>query len=160
MKRRYAVPFVMLVACLWVGVAAAAILNYEATIDGLQETPPVATPASGSATVTIDTDANTLSYNITYSGLIGTETAAHIHGFAAPGTPAGVLHGLPASNPKVGVWNYLEAQEADILAELTYINIHTSFKSGGEIRGQIVEMPVPVEPTTWGKIKNLYETAE
>ncbi len=125
----------------WATAAQGAIFNYTATIDGLQEVPPVATPGSGSGTFVIDTDANTMSYNIVFSGLIGVENNAHIHGFAAPGVPAGVLHGLPAGSPKIGVWNYLEAQEASILAGLTYVNIHSTFKPGGEIRGQIVPEP-------------------
>jgi hypothetical protein len=55
---------------------------------------------------------------------------------------AGVLHGLPATlGTKTGTWNYLEAQEANILNGQTYINIHTTMHSGGEIRGQIVPVP-------------------
>lgn len=126
----------------WATAAQGAIFNYTATIDGLQEVPPVATPGSGSGTFVIDTDANTMSYNIVFGGLIGTETNAHIHGFAAPGVPAGVLHPLPTpGSPKIGVWNYLESQEANILAGLTYVNIHSSAYGGGEIRGQIVPEP-------------------
>lgn len=139
------------------GTAGATVYEYCATIDGLQETPPVATPASGTGTFTIDTDANTLSYNITYSGLIGTETAAHIHGYCGPGVPCGVVHPLPAGNPKVGVWDYPEANEADILAGLTYVNIHTDFRPGGEIRGQILECPVtPTDEASWGRVKTLF----
>ena len=130
--------------------------NFTATIDGLQETPPNASPGTGSATLVLDTTANTLSYNITYGGLSGTETAAHIHGFAGPNVPAGVLHPLPAANPKIGVWNYLEAQEANIIAGLTYINIHTNLFPGGEIRGQIVRETVGVESGTWGQVKSLF----
>ncbi|MFM8560467.1 MAG: CHRD domain-containing protein, partial [bacterium] len=40
----------------------------------------------------------------------------------------------------VGVWNYLEAQEAMILQGRCYANIHTSSFGGGEIRGQIVPL--------------------
>jgi hypothetical protein len=130
--------------------------NFTATIDALQETPPNASPATGSATLVLNTAANTLSYNIVYSGLTAAETAAHIHGFAAPGVPAGVLHPLPAANPKIGVWNYMEAQEASILAGLTYINIHTTAFPGGEIRGQILREVVGVETGTWGKVKSLF----
>jgi len=130
--------------------------NFTATIDGLQEVPPVATPATGSATLVLDTAANTLSYNIVFANLIAPETAAHIHGFAPPGVAVGVLHPLPAGSPKIGVWNYAEAQEAGILDGLTYINIHTSFRPGGEIRGQILRETVGVESGTWGKVKSLF----
>jgi hypothetical protein len=133
--------------------SAATVYNYKADLDGTQA--GITTPATGTATVTIDTDANTLSYSITYADLVGTETVAHIHGMAAPGFSASPIHTLPAGEPKVSVWNYDEGQEADILAGLTYINIHTTFAGDGEIRGQIVEEGVAVEPMTWSRIKRV-----
>ncbi len=96
--------------------------------------------AMGVGKFTINTQANTLNYTISFGGLSSGETAAHIHGFAAPGLPADVLHTLPAGNSKSGVWNYEEGQEQDILAGKTYVNIHSTNYSGGEIRGQLVSM--------------------
>ena len=103
--------------------------------DATQEVPTNASLATGSGTVTVNTLTNTLSYNITHN--VANETAAHIHGPAARGVNAGVLVGLPAGPNKVGTWNYPEAQEANILNGLTYINIHSAAFGGGEIRGQI-----------------------
>ena len=108
-----------------------------AVLTGLQEVPVVPTLAGGCATFRIDTATNRMDYYIVYSGLIGAETAAHIHGFANPGANAGVKHALPAGSPKVGTWVYAEADEADILAGRTYVNIHSTVFGGGEIRGQI-----------------------
>lgn len=136
--------------------ASAAIVNMSATLSGLQEVPPNASPASGSASCVVDTDANTLSYNITFSGLVAAQTAAHFHGFAAPGVNAGVLHGLTLGSPVIGVWNYTEAQEANILAGLTYINVHTQAFPGGEIRGQVTQDIVGVEDATMSQIRGLY----
>ena len=118
--------------------ARAAIYVYSCILNPRQETPPVAAGPLGGGRFIIDTDANTVTYRIAYAGLSSGETAAHIHGFAGSGTPAGVLVALPAGNPKVGVWNYTEPQEASILAGLCYANIHTVNNGGGEIRGQIV----------------------
>jgi hypothetical protein len=101
-----------------------------------QEVPTNGSVATGRGQVTINTATNILSYNITHN-VVG-ENAAHIHGPAARGANAGVLVGLPAGPTKVGTWNYLEAQEADILNGLTYINIHSGAFGAGEIRGQIV----------------------
>ena len=139
------------------GVASAATIPFSATINGGQETPPNASPGTGTGSFTMDTVANTLSFNITFSGLLAPESAAHIHGFAGPGVAAGILFGLPAGSPKIGVWNFTEAQEANIIAGLTYVNIHSTMFPGGEIRGQILQSgPVGVEPRTFSAVKALY----
>lgn len=122
-------------------VPAMALETYRADLSGLDEVPPNGSAGTGVAHVVIDPVANTLQYHISYSGLTGTETAAHIHGYAPPGANAGVVHGLPTGNPKVGTWVYAEPDEANILAGLTYINVHTTAFPGGEIRGQIVPDP-------------------
>ena len=110
---------------------------FTAVLNGNQEVPPVPTMGAGTAFLSIDTVANTLSYNITHAMLSSPETAAHIHGFAPPGVSTGIKHNLPAGFHKVGVWNYVQADEAGILAGQTYINIHSSNFGGGEIRGQV-----------------------
>ena len=122
------------------------------TISAANEVPVNGSPATGAAFVSINTISNTLTYHITYSGLTAAETAAHIHGFAAPGVNVGVKHTLPATaGVKDGTWTYLEADEANILAGLTYINIHTSANPGGEIRGQIAPVSSTDTPaaSTW-----------
>src|SRR6185369_12825703 len=106
--------------------AHARVFVYNAVISAKQETPVNATTGSGGGYFVIDTDANTVNFWISFAGLSSPENAAHIHGFAGPGTPAGVVFGLPAGNPKVGTWNYVEGQEASILAGLCYVNIHTN----------------------------------
>ena len=92
----------------------------------------------------MDTDANTLSVNVSDSGgpaLTTPEIAAHIHGFAPPGTPAGILFGLPLGSPKIAVWNFTEVQQPSIIAGLSYVNLHTTMFPVGEIRGQILRVP-------------------
>jgi hypothetical protein len=37
-----------------------------------------------------------------------------------------------------------------------YFNVHTSFRTGGEIRGFLVPFTVPTRETTWGGVKALY----
>lgn len=110
-----------------------------ATLNGQQEVPSTSSTASGSGTFTIDTQANSLSFNINYTGLTGgQETAAHIHGPAAAGVENTSVFNLPLGSSKSGTWNYPESLEADILAGRTYVNIHTTLFADGEIRGQIL----------------------
>ena len=62
-------------------IAASAIpIQYSAILSGPAEDPPNASPGTGYALVTIDTDAHTLRVQATFSGLLGTTTASHIHG--------------------------------------------------------------------------------
>src|SRR5262245_42252234 len=158
MRFAFRILCVAAVVIATVGVASAAIINFTATLNGAQEVPPTGSPATGSGTLVMDTVANTLSYTITFSGLLAPQTAGHIHGFAAPGVATGILHGFAAlGSPTIGVWNFTEAQEANIIAGLTYANIHTSQFSAGEIRGQIVvDNSVGVEPRTFSAVKSLY----
>ena len=141
--------FPIALACLALGFATGDIHadNYAhigLIIDDTQA--GTATGASGVGYVHIDTDLNTLDYNFSFMNLSSAETASHIHGPAPPGVGAGVKHGLALGTPKIGTWNYAESDEADILAGLMYVNIHSTNHPGGEIRGQIVPLTVPSSP--------------
>jgi hypothetical protein len=135
--------------CLLVATDASAHLRTcTVALSGANERPtPNASTATGTAQLTLDTNTNKVTYHITFSGLTGgTESGAHIHGFADASGFAGVKHFLEPTgvlgSPKAGTWNYAEADEASILAGLTYVNIHTSpTYTGGEIRGQINWLP-------------------
>ena len=126
----------MVMACA--AIASAEISTRVCFMTPDQETGVVVSNGFGCGRFVLDTTANTLSYRIVVGNLGSAETAAHIHGAADPGVNAGVLHTLPAGPVKVGVWNYAEAQEADILAGKMYVNVHTATNPGGEVRGQIM----------------------
>jgi hypothetical protein len=66
-------------AALVPGAANGAILIYNATLSGANESPPVASLGSGFSIVTIDDVANTMRVEVSFVGLSGTTTAAHIH---------------------------------------------------------------------------------
>lgn len=59
--------------------AQAVTIVYTASLDGPSESPPNASPGTGSAIVTVDTVANTMRVQATFQDLLGTTTAAHIH---------------------------------------------------------------------------------
>lgn len=123
--------------------AGAAVVHYHFPLSGLEEVPPNASPATGFAIVTLDTDTNMLSWTITYAGLLGSISASHFHE-APPGSNGPVRVNVGAlSSPIVGSAAVTDAYEAAILAGNAYYNIHTSVFPGGEIRGQVVP-----EPTT------------
>lgn len=84
-------------------------IYYTAKLDGPSESPANASPGNGFANVVIDDTAHTMLVDVTFSGLLGNVTAAHIHGPTGaagtgiasvatttptfPGFPAGVTSG-------------------------------------------------------------------
>ena len=76
---------------------------------------------------------------VNYSGV--TATNSHIHKGAA-GVSGGVVFGF--TSPITSPVNYTSvaldaAQEADLNANLYYVNIHSAAFPGGEIRGQLIK---------------------
>src|SRR5205085_4195406 len=60
-------------------LAHAALIHFAVNLTAANEVPPTASTGSGSATLALDTIAQTLTGHIVFSGLTGTTTAAHIH---------------------------------------------------------------------------------
>jgi hypothetical protein len=75
----------------------ATVFNYEAFLDGPSEFPSNASPGTGFATIDYDNTAHTLHIDMSFSGLLGTTTASHIHAATVvPGTgTAGVATTTP-----------------------------------------------------------------
>lgn len=121
------------------------VVDLVARLDELQENPPTGSAAEGYGLFRIDTVNNQLYYYIVHN--VAGENNAHIHGRVAHRENAGVLHPLPLGSPKVGTWNYPEADEDDILRGATYVNIHSPAAPAGEIRGQITPVVVPIDAT-------------
>lgn len=114
--------------------------------DGDQEVqdPAVVTDAAGNGFTAFDPGTDTLGYYFIFANLTSAETAAHIHDFAPPGENAGVLHDLGTGSPKKGQWNYGADDADNVLAGLTYINVHSENFPAGEIRGQIIPAGDPL----------------
>jgi hypothetical protein len=75
----------------------AAFFNYSVTLDGPSESPPNASPGTGSGFVGYDSTAHTLSLNFSFSGLVGNTTASHIH--AATAIPFSGTAGVATTTP-------------------------------------------------------------
>lgn len=71
----------LLLVLLSVSVASltAAPITFYANLNGASESPPTGSPATGITYVTIDPDTHTLRVVVSYAGLTGPTTAAHIH---------------------------------------------------------------------------------
>ncbi|HXV32756.1 MAG TPA: CHRD domain-containing protein [Gaiellaceae bacterium] len=135
-------------------------------LSGYQENPDVSTGATGSFEATIDDDAQTITYELTYSGIEGgTVSASHIHfgkravngGVSAflcsggdkpacpatEGTVSGVIDAADVIGPAgqgIGAGEFDELVAA-MRAGHTYVNVHSTGGTpawpGGEIRAQI-----------------------
>ena len=119
-------------------------ITFRATLNGANERPtPVTTDAMGTATVTFNNSTKMLTVSSgTYTGM--TATASHIHGPATTEQTASPVITLTASNGTLtGSAALTTAQEADLKAELYYINVHSATYTGGEIRGQLLKYVGP-----------------
>ena len=132
----------VLALCLVSGAAQAETKIFKATLSGASEVPPTTSAGTGTATATLDTATNKLSWDVAYSGLTGPALAAHMHGPADPGQNAGVAVPLKVTpSPITGSKVLTAAQAADLEAGKYYVNIHTTANKGGEIRGQLQPAP-------------------
>lgn len=112
--------------------------------------PSAAPGATGRATVAIAPDDSSITTTVTYSGLSGDVTAAHIHaGAAGVSGPVVLPFSAPLASPLTKTFtaaDYVAAPNAppDFPSFMTtlksggaYINVHTAACKPGEIRGQI-----------------------
>ena len=113
----------------------------KGTLTGTQEVPPVSTAAGGVVIVNYNTVTNSLQLHGNYRGLTTDISAAHIHGPAAPGNNADPIFNLTFPGGTTGPLSLSttisEAQEADLLGGLWYVNVHSTTFPGGEIRAQL-----------------------
>jgi hypothetical protein len=132
--------------------ASAAIESFEAYLDGLQVVSPNASPAFGSAALTLDTVSGAVTINTgTYQDLLGGAiNNVTLQGLAPPGINAGTLIILTLDTPGATSGTFSGGGVLDVMgiggmqAGNTYIVVRSSMFPGGEIRGQIT--PAVPEP--------------
>ena len=134
---------------------------FTASLSGANERPdPI--PGNGQGFGMFGLEGDSLTFTISYSGLTGPAVAAHIHGPATATNSATVLIDLEpyhtgpfGSNGSFsGTIVLTDSQKAQLMAGLTYVNIHTLAHGDGEIRGQIA--PVLMQASLLGA----YEPAQ
>jgi hypothetical protein len=140
--------------------------------------PANASPGTGLVAMTYDSVAHTLLLNVSFSGLLGNVTAAHIHCCVLAPSNAGVATTTPSfSGFPLGVTSgtYLNTLDLTLASSFNpafvtanggttstaeaalmigmdagkaYFNIHTSMFPGGEIRGFLTESLSVPEPAS------------
>jgi hypothetical protein len=147
--------------------AAAHDDGIDARLKGFQEVPAVSTVAKGRFKASIDDKSGAIHYELSYSGLEGTVTQAHIHigqrhvnggvtmflcQTATNADPTGLAPTCPQSGTVTGMLQAanvigpagqgvaaLEFSEvlAALRAGVTYANVHSTKFLAGEIRAQL-----------------------
>jgi hypothetical protein len=131
---------------------------FVSSLDGSQEVPPTTSTGTGIGTLDLDTVANTITVNLSFSNLFGAETGASIDGPAPPGVeapmilytldvePPGDFSGMVTNQviPLADIGSYTVAQqESDLESGLWYFDVQSTVFFEGEIRGQITPVPEP-----------------
>ena len=132
----------------------------RAALRGYSEVPAVSSTGMGRFTARVSEDGNAIDYEVSYAGLEGTATAAHIHigqkdvaggvmaflcgGGGKPDCPAeGTVSETITAADVVGpaAQGIAPGEFAEMLraidAGVTYVNVHTTGHPAGEIRGQV-----------------------
>jgi hypothetical protein len=133
----------------------------RAKLEGFNEVPAVSSTGKGTFTAKISRDRDSIEFKLTYEGLEGLSTAAHIHfgqknvngGVAAflcggGGRPAcppfgGTVEGTITFNDVIGPsqQGIAPAEFAELLRAMrdkaAYVNVHSDKHPSGEIRGEI-----------------------
>ena len=127
----------------------ATAITLIATMNAPSEVPAPTGDVSGArgtftATATQSGAGATLQWQMTFTGLTGPGTAAHIHtgGRGQPGPVVVPLCG-PCTSPASGTATVDAAVLAALQAGGAYVNVHTDTNRAGEIRGQVgISAPV------------------
>ena len=150
MRRRGTAVLIAGLLTLALAPTVMAAETFTAELSGENSVPPLDVEGTGEATVTISDDGQTVSWDVTYSGLTGAPAAGHIHIGAAGAngpvlipfaevTETGTSGSFAAADYQTG--DGLPADWDGALAAIrdgnTYVNIHTEANPGGEIRGQL-----------------------
>ena len=112
---------------------------YTASLSGAIEVPPNASPGTGTATIGFDIATHTLVVDVSFSGLLGTTTNAHIHcctalpgeGTAGVATQLPTFTGFPAG-VTAGTYHHIFDTSDAATWNLAFINANGGTTAGAE----------------------------
>lgn len=154
--RTVATTLAMVVAAAAAPQMQSQTIVLKAQLSGAEEVPGLNTGAHGSATVTVDRAAGTITYEVNVYNLPTGIVASHIHvGAATTAGPVIFNFTVPAvgqsndfklsgsltpgdlvQRPATGINSFEDAIFA-IASGNAYVNVHSQANTGGEIRGQL-----------------------
>ena len=110
--------------------------TFTALLNGANEVAPNNSTATGIAKLTFNNTTKIFTITVTHN--IASPTGGHIH-LGAAGTNGSVVFPFTSLTSPITLTSIAltAAQEADLKANLYYVNIHTTAFPGGEIRGQL-----------------------
>lgn len=118
--------------------------------------------ATGTGSISVDTETGAIAGSVTVEGTTGPITVAHIH-MGAVGEAGGILVTLE-SNDDGTVWSVPEGEALDAPGielfndGLLYINLHTEANAPGELRVQLVEGTAAPSGSVTVAFRNLSES--
>ena len=116
-------------------------VEFQVGLEVLQQVPPGQSPATGLATLVLNTLTGQLAIQGDFVELQGEVLGVHLHGPATLGNQADEILSLEFSGYNEGVFSTAATlaiqQINDVINGRTYLEIHSSAISAGEIRGQI-----------------------
>jgi Cu/Zn superoxide dismutase len=152
MKKTVVMAAILLAVISMASTAYAGDLKFKAELSGAEEVPPVETEGVGEAK--FESSGTSVDFELKWDDLTEPAFAGHIHcgvrGMNGPvgvtlfagamGTEGEVQGTFTAPDPGNGCgWEDL----ADVIGAMAtggaYVNVHTTFRPGGEIRGQVAE---------------------
>jgi CHRD domain len=122
--------------------ARANTITVEATLNAKQEVPKqVVKDTKAKGRFTGKLVGSKLTWKLTFSGLTGPATAAHIH-MGKVGKAGNVIVALctPCKSGAHGTTRVSAAVKRALAHHNAYVNVHTTKNPNGEIRGQVAEM--------------------
>jgi hypothetical protein len=132
-------------------VTQATPITYTADLIGANEFPPSGSPGRGNATVVLDSLANTLHVDVTFSGLQAGTTASHIHCCLPSPGATGINVGVATTVPTfagfpLGVTAGTYSRDFSLLDPATY-NPAFVAAQGGTIAGAKAALVAGIENT-------------